>query len=978
VSEENDALRQSNQNPDDRADPEAPPGDRGAEPSSSATRQQLFRELSARDNALRELRARLGAKDQEVNALWSEVLALKAQLAAITDSRTFWLANLLKRMRLTLAPPATRRDIVLRLVIRTVRVVRREKFRGVGLRVLRKLAAMHRRQPEPRIGPSLMASGSIASVYYPNLVSVVLPVYNQANLLAAAIESVLEQDYPLFELIVVNDGSTDNIATVLQNYYRHPRVRILTQVNQKLPMALNSGFEFANGEFWTWTSADNLMERSHLSRLVDHLRCHPEADMVYANYLVIDDRGQPLADTSWRPHNRRPPHSPEIRLPHSTELLNTVKDNFIGPCFLYRNPTGRVVGEYDPQLLGVEDYDYWMRVNRLFTIQHLTSDEFLYRYRVHDNTLSARATELGIFARADGLMGHDSDRGAFYQAPWLICADGVVTARLAPLDCRPHRVRPWQPGQSIFDRPTKRLLIASPPTLANLSAAEAATFDAVLAWIEGPPSVAYEGGMRLGERAGLCLAANQALAARTALLHDRVVVMADAAEGLRLGLAFANCRTFYDRTRQDGQPARLPADAYRPADRPLRVLVQLDRFGQGGLEQIVLDLMSGLRKAGVRVVLLVVQEAALPPTVMRLADRVARLEGNDPDAAYRALLLEEEIDLVSSHYSLFGAAVAHRLSVPFVQTVQNTYVWLSPAQIEEHHRADPFTTAYVCVAPEVARYSDLKLGLSVDKMLVLANGVAEDQFRPAARPETRARLRAEFGIPPAAFVFLNVASIYPPKAQRFAVRALRQARDAGHDAWLVFLGGIFDFAYHDTLVAEVERLHLVDRVVFAGRRHDVAAFHGAADAFLLPSFWEGSSLALAEAVLAGLPTVISRVGSADEFAEIEGVKRVDPPFGSILDLDHQSLEQLLCADHPDYVERLAHAMIEVCLQPVGPMLEPVQRRALDRETMVGSYYRLFAWLAQGGLPAACRGWLRRAALLETLAVAEESPEHAAA
>lgn len=901
----------------------------------------------------------LREKDEQINVLWSEVQALRAQLAAITSSRAYRCGELLTKLCQVLAPPATRRETALHLVYRTFQVARSEGVSGVAGKVLGKLGT-HLRRHRLRIGPKSTAAATSAGAFRPGLVSVVLPVYNQVDLLPAAIDSVLGQDYPLFELIIVDDGSRDDVEAVLERYYRHPRVRILTQVNQKLPAALNSGFELAQGEFWTWTSADNLMEPGQLSRLVDFLRRHPEADMVYADYLAIDDRGQPLIDPAWRPQNRRHSCSPEIHLPHSTELLNSVQDNFIGACFMYRAQAGQVVGEYDPQLLGVEDYDCWMRMNRLFTIRHLDSEEVLYRYRVHDNSMSARAGELGIYERGARLMDYEAKRAAFYQQPWCIHVDPAVAAWLEGVDTRPHQVIPWTPGAPLPGPDTKRMLIAAPASLGKLPNFDR-PLDTVIAWLDGPASVVYEGGMRLAQRAQLCLTTKSELAPRAAVCHARVATVNSATDGFRLAQAFANAHAFFQRTRvADGTRTRPPAAAFLPAKRPLRVLVQVDRFGQGGLEQVVLDLLSGLRKAGAWVALFAVHEESLPPRVARHADRVVRLEANDAEAAYRELLVREQIDLVSSHYSLFGARVAHDLNVPFVQTVQNTYVWLAPAQIDEYRQADAFTSAYICVSPEVARYSDLKLQLAVDKMVVLTNGVAGGVCVPSPSA-TRDRLRAELSIPPEAFVFLNVAAVYPPKAQRYALRALRLLHDAGHDAWLVFLGGIFDAAYHQALLREMEHLNLNKRVIFAGRRDDVAAFHAAADAFVLPSFWEGASLALAEAVLAGLPTIVSRVGSADEFAGIDGITRIDPPFASILELDHRSLSRVLNGDHPEYVKRLAQAMIQVRQRPIRPVLNPFERRALDRDTIVACYHRLFSWLVQGGQPAACRNWLRREA-----------------
>ena len=245
--------------------------------------------------------------------------------------------------------------------------------------------------------------GAARSPDVPGLVSVVLPVYNQADLLGDSIRSVLDQTYDHFELIIVDDGSEDGVAEVLRRYIGHPKVRILRQSNQKLPRALSHGFAFARGEFWTWTSADNLMHPEQLARLVAFLGTHPDAAMVYADYVAIDDRGEPLADPSFRPQNRRPATSPEIHLPRDPREINVVRDNFIGPCFLYRSIVGRLIGDYDPGL-GIEDYDYWMRVNHAFRIEHLGTDETLYRYRVHDRSLSGRAVELKIAERAAALM----------------------------------------------------------------------------------------------------------------------------------------------------------------------------------------------------------------------------------------------------------------------------------------------------------------------------------------------------------------------------------------------------------------------------------------------------------------------------------------------------------------------------------------------------------------------------------------------
>ncbi|MCI5760300.1 MAG: glycosyltransferase family 2 protein, partial [Eubacterium sp.] len=92
-------------------------------------------------------------------------------------------------------------------------------------------------------------------------ISIVMPVYNGERYLAGAIRSVLEQSYPNFELIIVNDASTDGSLKIAEVFAaKDDRIRVYTnEHNQKLPRSLNIGFSHCEGELYTWTSDDNLL-----------------------------------------------------------------------------------------------------------------------------------------------------------------------------------------------------------------------------------------------------------------------------------------------------------------------------------------------------------------------------------------------------------------------------------------------------------------------------------------------------------------------------------------------------------------------------------------------------------------------------------------------------------------------------------------------------------------------------------------------
>lgn len=203
------------------------------------------------------------------------------------------------------------------------------------------------------------------------LVSIVLPTYKRADLLPHAIRSVLGQTYTNLELIVVDDNSPDHTADVVRSFV-DSRVRyVKNEPNLKLPRALNRGFSLARGELLTWTSDDNLYAPAAIARMVEALGTQ-DADFVYADYYLFNE-----TDAEGRPVD--PQHD---KLPDELQLG---KGNHIGACFMYTRRLYNAVGEYDPELFLVEDYDYFIRAARQFRFAHIP--EALYYFRRDDNTL---------------------------------------------------------------------------------------------------------------------------------------------------------------------------------------------------------------------------------------------------------------------------------------------------------------------------------------------------------------------------------------------------------------------------------------------------------------------------------------------------------------------------------------------------------------------------------------------------------------
>ena len=254
----------------------------------------------------------------------------------------------------------------------------------------------------------------------PGLVSVILPAYNGEEFIREAIDSILVQTYPSWELIAVDDGSTDRTGEILDEYaLRDGRIRVLHQENRKLPGALNRGFETALGEYYTWTSCDNRLHPDFLEKMVNCLKNHPAWDMVYSNIDIIGLDGEPLRESSEYVTYQYPYGSEHIRLPVHGAELNITPNNFVGSAFLYRRRAACLVGQYTPFLFTIEDYDYWMRVNGLLQLHHASFPDPIYDYRFHRDSLTGHKSELKMHDLQDRLLVWDDFRRDFYLSPSL-------------------------------------------------------------------------------------------------------------------------------------------------------------------------------------------------------------------------------------------------------------------------------------------------------------------------------------------------------------------------------------------------------------------------------------------------------------------------------------------------------------------------------------------------------------------------------
>lgn len=190
----------------------------------------------------------------------------------------------------------------------------------------------------------------------PQGISVVIPCYNQARFLAEAIESVLAQTYPHTEIVVIDDGSTDDPAAVV---CRYPEVLFSRQENRGPAAARNAGLRASTGQYAVFLDADDRLLPPALGRGLRHLTEHPECAFVSGHCRYIAADGSPMPT----------PAQPLVESEHYLALLYR---NYVwaGSTVLHRRGSLEAVGGYNPLLSvkGVEDYDLYLRIARKFPV----------------------------------------------------------------------------------------------------------------------------------------------------------------------------------------------------------------------------------------------------------------------------------------------------------------------------------------------------------------------------------------------------------------------------------------------------------------------------------------------------------------------------------------------------------------------------------------------------------------------------------
>lgn len=213
----------------------------------------------------------------------------------------------------------------------------------------------------------------------PGLVSVIVPVYNRDVYISATINSILDQSYSNIEIIVINDGSSDNSLSILKQLAKsHPdKINIINQSNQGQTKARNNGIKQAKGEFIAFLDSDDLWLKDKLSKQLPLFK--ENIGLVFSGIYNIDEHDQ-IISTELCNEN--------IRGNIYSKLL--IKNRMTGGTVVLKHSVLLDIGLFDETLSAAENWDLWLRVTQKYLADHV--NEALLKYRVHPGNMSKDST----------------------------------------------------------------------------------------------------------------------------------------------------------------------------------------------------------------------------------------------------------------------------------------------------------------------------------------------------------------------------------------------------------------------------------------------------------------------------------------------------------------------------------------------------------------------------------------------------------
>ena len=734
--------------------------------------------------------------------------------------------------------------------------------------------------------------------------TVIVPSCNDGPFLASAVDSALAQTEQRVEVLVVDDGSSDDGPAMLARL-DDPRVRVLCQPRRGLARTLNLALGLARAPWVAVLPPRHVLAPGCVEAQLAAASANPPPGAVFVLPELVDPAGEPLDD----------PRATALYDPgerSDDQIVRALLErNFL--CFagaLFDRELALRAGGFDPSLRKALDHDLWLRI-------------------------LPRRRALILSQRLVKVAGHPSATGGADHASAQHEHAYAVTRALSSL-----RLEDWFPGlRDVTDGDRTRERDA---------------------WLELSRLVLRSGLLELRGFAAELAARAYALGAQPAP-RDAFEALRSDLPGLGAPAATEHSLAVASISIPSTVFARRGAAPKRASG--LRIALEVTTLDRGGLETVVARLALGLRDAGHEPLVVCTDGGGeVANALRRNGIEVVELRIPDRPGDMACLLEQRDIQLLNPHFSTFGTRIAATVGIPVIATLHNAYAWLGSGVFDEIRAVDPSIAGYVAVSQSVADFCVRRFALDPARIVVIRNSV--DGHRPAVGGEERAAARRELGIPHDAKLLVQIGRIDPIKCQLALVEAVRLLAPSRPDlrTWLV--GGVGNPAYAHRVAEHIRAAGLEERIEAVGERNDVARILAAADVFVMPSVLEGLSLAAIEAMAAGVPAVLTRTGDAEFLLggePLPGAIVEGPAFAP--HVDSKGLNQLAASEAPPHAGALATAIAEV-LDDLPRRAKLARDRArelaavLSPQAYLESHLELFTAVAAAGSARRTRAFAR--------------------
>ncbi len=329
-------------------------------------------------------------------------------------------------------------------------------------------------------------------------------------------------------------------------------------------------------------------------------------------------------------------------------------------------------------------------------------------------------------------------------------------------------------------------------------------------------------------------------------------------------------------------------------DKKINLLIEVDSFDKGGLQKVILDHALFLDKEKFNPVIVNINKAGhMSKIALAKGIKTYNLAGLFNKAKkYSKIIKKENINLSCSHFSNFGYKILKNNKIPNITFIHNVYAFLDNSALQKFKENDLYVDLYISVSKNATIYANKILGIPNKKIITISNGLNIDEHLQREKNINKIN-RNDFGLAKNDYIFLNVASYNLHKGHYLMADAMKNILKKRKNIKILCIGNIINPNHIEEFQNYLNKEGLNKHIIMPGYFSNIESFYNITDAFLLPSFIEGWSIAMNEAMFYRKPMILTDTGGSSEVIENNDIGIIiKNEYGNITDFNSQILDDI--------------------------------------------------------------------------------------